>query len=156
MMRGKFIILTLWLFLAACGDATNSTALTGMPVPNAPQRVSDNAVLSLGQDVYRENCAACHGPNAEGAANWRKRNALGAYPAPPLNGSGHAWHHSTRVLTSVILEGSQDGRQTAKTKMPAWRGVLSDAEVKAVIVWFQSLWPQPVYDAWFEIQERGQ
>ena len=39
--------------------------------------------------------------------------------------------------------------------MPAWKGKLSEAEMAAIVAWFQSLWPQPVYDAWYEMQQRG-
>ncbi|MCK4587196.1 MAG: cytochrome c [Gammaproteobacteria bacterium] len=140
--------LFLFLLVSAC-DGENTNA--GLPVPNAPPRQLDATQLALGKQVFQNSCALCHGAMAEGAANWRKKDADGFYPAPPLNGSGHAWHHSTEVLSSVINNGSVKGQG----KMPAWNGKLSEQEIKAVIVWFQSKWPQPVYDAWFEMQQRG-
>jgi len=59
--------------------------------------------------------------------------------------------HSTEVLSNVINNGSVQGQG----KMPAWEGKLNGQEISAVIVWFQSIWPQPVYDAWYEMQQRG-
>jgi mono/diheme cytochrome c family protein len=136
------------LLLSACGEGQE---MSGMPVPDAPSRQSDAVQLALGKQVFQDHCASCHGQQAQGAENWRKTDADGHYPAPPLNGSGHAWHHSTEVLKRVIRDGSPQGQG----KMPAWKGKLSEEKIDAVIVWFQSVWPQPVYDAWFEMQQRG-
>lgn len=146
------VLFLLVLLLAACGESADVPPQAGgLPVPAAVQRTADSAQLAVGEKVYRDNCASCHGANAEGNANWRKRDAQGNFPPPPLNGSGHAWHHPILVLKSVIEDGSSDG----KGKMPAWRGKLSETEIDAAIAWIQSLWPQPVYDAWFEMQQRG-
>ena len=136
------------VLLAACKD---SSAPSALPVPVAPVRDASPAQLSLGEKVYQQNCSRCHGVTAEGNANWRKRDTDGKFPPPPLNGSGHAWHHPVEVLKAVIKDGSPDGQGN----MPAWRDKLSEQEIDAVILWFQSLWPQPVYDAWFEMQQRG-
>ncbi len=151
-LRGMFVVGVL-LALAGCGDeGGNSAALRGgLPVPEGVARNADPALLAQGEQVYRQHCAGCHAADASGDPNWRKRDADGLFPPPPLNGSGHAWHHSTEVLADLIRNGSPDG----KGRMPAWRGKLSEQEITAVIAWFQSLWPQPVYDAWFEMQQRG-
>lgn len=147
-----FIGATLLLLVACDNDhKMGSHNLDAMPVPAAPERQQDPAQLAMGKQVFQNNCASCHGGQAEGAANWRKKDMDGFYPAPPLNGSGHAWHHSTEVLGNVISNGSVQGQG----KMPAWKGKLSGQEISAVIVWFQSTWPQSVYDAWFEMQQRG-
>ena len=150
-MRGMLIVVL--LALAGCGDEGGDSAALrgGLPVPEGVARNADSALLAQGEQVYRQHCAGCHAADASGDPNWRKRDADGLFPPPPLNGSGHAWHHSTEVLAGLIRNGSPDG----KGRMPAWRGKLSEQEITAVIAWFQSLWPQPVYDAWFEMQQRG-
>lgn len=136
------------LMLSACDSGEN---VGGLPVPEAPARQIDAQQIALGQRIFQANCASCHGAGAEGNAHWRQRDADGHYPAPPLNGSGHAWHHSSETLKALIMNGSPKGQG----KMPAWQGKLKEQEVDAVVAWFQSLWPQPVYDAWFEMQQRG-
>ncbi len=117
----------------------------------AIQRSTDLAQISRGQLLYERHCAVCHGVNGEGAPQWRRRDAEGFYPPPPLDGSGHAWHHSLPLLKQMILEGSPVG----EGRMPAWRDKLTVSEVEAIIAWFQSRWPDRVYAAWYEMQQRN-
>ena len=100
--------------------------------------------VSVGAKVYQTNCAACHGKKGEGAVNWREVGADGKLPAPPLNGTGHAWHHPLQILYNVIHKGSPGGQGN----MPAWQGKLSDEEILAAIAWFQSKWPEEIYQNW--------
>ncbi len=142
-------VLLLALILTGCQGEEGGAG--GLPLSGSMKRNADPALLAQGERIYRQHCAGCHAADASGAPDWRKRDAEGFFPPPPLNGSGHAWHHSTAVLTDLIRHGSPDG----KGRMPAWAGKLSAQEIAAVIVWFQSLWSQQVYDAWLEIQQRG-
>lgn len=34
--------------------------------------------------------------------------------------------------------------------MPAWKDKLSDDEMTAAIAWFQSKWPDEIYNAWMQ------
>lgn len=128
-------------------DQHSTTSMTSTGV--MPKRSYDRDVVALGGTIYKTHCVRCHGENAEGNLQWRKPDAQGKYPPPPLNGTGHAWHHSRLVLRGFIENGSEDG----KGNMPAWRDVLSEREIEAVITWFQSLWPDQVYAAWYEMQQ---
>jgi hypothetical protein len=61
-------------------------------------------------------------PHAQGLAeNWKQPGADGKYPAPPLNGTAHTWHHSAKGLVSTI----QNGTISIGGNMPAWKGKLS-------------------------------
>lgn len=117
----------------------------------APKPQFDSEQLALGEKLFQANCAICHGANAQGAKNWTRRGSDGKYPPPPLNGSGHAWHHSREVLIGTILAGSPEG----EGNMPSWKGRLSKQEIEAVITWLQSKWPPPIYEAWREMQQQG-
>lgn len=97
-----------------------------------------------GEDVYQKNCANCHGLNGEAKPDWRTPGPDGRYPPPPLDGSAHAWHHSTETLEKMIREGSQDGA------MPAWEGKLTNQQIENVVVWIKSLWPDEIYDIWLK------
>jgi mono/diheme cytochrome c family protein len=134
--------------LAGCEKGSEHGAL---PVPVAPGRHQDAAELTRGAQLYSQHCARCHGAQAEGHPQWRQPGPDGLYPAPPLDGSGHAWHHPALVLREVIQNGSVPGQGN----MPAWKDTLSEPDINAIIAWFQSLWSDDVYAAWYEMQQRG-
>ena len=73
-----------------------------------------------GEKVYAANCAACHQPNGKGA---------GAFPAldgdKVVNGPKAAQFY-------ILLNG--------KNAMPKWGGVLSDADIAAVITYTRNAW----------------
>ena len=151
MNRSILIVLFLTVGLTVC-DSPSSNVGSALETLSGPdlKRSHDPQLVLQGESVFRKNCARCHGQRGEGDPNWRRRNAEGMYPPPPLNGTGHAWHHSKEWLKEMILNGSEP-----KGRMPAWRGRLSEAEIDAVIEWFQSRWPDPVYAAWYENQARA-
>src|SRR5713226_2839567 len=130
-----------WLFLAALG----LTACSGQTVsPTGAARTFPTLVeaqVARGQVVYTQNCASCHGANAEGAPNWATPGPDGLYPPPPHDDSGHTWHHSDRVLYESISHGMSDPlRPGSPLRMPAFGGKLSDSDIRAVIEYFKSLW----------------
>ncbi len=107
---------------------------------------SDAATIALGGRLFEQNCRPCHGSRAVGEnpatplGGWNKAGPI----APALNGSGHAWHHPPRYFFHTIRNGS-----TMKgSRMIGWAGRMSDAEIVAVIAYFQSLWPQHIKDAY--------
>lgn len=102
------------------------------------------AELQLGQNIYEANCAACHGVNLQGQPNWQSPGADGLMPAPPHDETGHTWHHPTDLLFAItkygVAEASNlEGYQSA---MPAYYGVLTDAEILAVLAYIKSTWPR--------------
>jgi mono/diheme cytochrome c family protein len=116
-------------------------------VNNAPPRPkTDFATLLKGGKLYRENCAQCHGPLGQGHPHWNKADANGKYPPPPLNGTGHTWHHPEKVLKQII----RDGTGNLGGNMPAWKDKLSDAEIDAILEWVKAQWPDYIYWAWSE------
>lgn len=110
----------------------------------AESRWYDQATVDRGATLFEQNCASCHGINAEGTADWKKTDTGGNYPPPPLNGSAHAWHHNKELLTRTILEG---GAKLGGS-MPAFAGKLTKQEIDAVIAYFQSKWPDSIYQKW--------
>ena len=103
-----------------------------------------NGQLKQVKLLFQQNCAACHGANAESITNWKQRNDDGKYPPPPLNGSAHTWHHSPDQLRNTIQQG---GIQFGGS-MPPFSAVLNDGQMDAVIAYFQSKWPEQVYSNW--------
>ena len=102
--------------------------------------------LVLGQTLYVQHCASCHGARLEGQPEWRKPLANGRMPAPPHDDSGHTWHHSNEVLFGITKHGlvppyAPPGYQS---DMPAFAGVLSDREIRAVLAYIASHWSNEV------------
>ena len=62
--------------------------------------------INLGKSLYVTHCASCHGDNLQGQPNWStKKDKDGHNLSPPLNGTGHTWHHSPEYLFHVIKYG---------------------------------------------------
>lgn len=109
-------------------------------------RPDDAAITALGRKVYAAQCAACHGARLEGQPNWRERRPDGRLPAPPHDASGHTWHHPDEVLLRITRQGVARAANLKDyvSDMPAYEGVLSDAEIVAALSWIKSQWPADI------------
>ena len=114
---------------------------------NEGARPADVEQVRLGQAVYVEHCAACHGARLEGQAAWQQRKPDGKLPAPPHDETGHTWHHADKQLFAVTKHGlaSMAGAAYA-TDMPAYGDRLTDREIWAVIAFIKSRWPLHIQD----------
>ncbi|MEX0619578.1 MAG: cytochrome c [Pseudohongiellaceae bacterium] len=140
--RPVAVSLALVSLLAAGCDRSEQTGDPGESHDGTGRWYSEVQVES-GRLLFREHCAVCHGDRAQGLAeDWQQRLPDGNFPAPPLDGSAHAWHH--RVLMQVIDQGGVP----MGGSMPAFGQVLDNAEKRAVIAWFQSHWSDEIYQQW--------
>ena len=87
-----------------------------------------------------------HGVQGEGQPRWRERGSDGLLPAPPHDASGHTWHHPDAQLLAITRHGLARviGQPDYRSAMPAYEGVLSDAEILAALSWIKSRWPAAV------------
>ncbi len=102
------------------------------------------SLVASGKAVYAGHCASCHGANLEGQPDWRKRLANGRLPAPPHDATGHTWHHSDRQLFEMTKNGTAGMMPGYETDMPAYKDILSDADIWAVLSFIESTWPPQV------------
>jgi mono/diheme cytochrome c family protein len=132
-MRSASVMLL--MLLAACAEG-------GGPGDDPRANPRDAAKVSLGQKVYAQHCAACHGANLEGQAEWRSRRPNGRMPAPPHDESGHTWHHPDRALFAITKNGLVPpySLPNYESDMPAFGGRLSDDEIWAVLAFIKSRW----------------
>jgi mono/diheme cytochrome c family protein len=102
--------------------------------------------LELGQKIYAQHCAACHGARLEGQPDWRSRLANGRMPAPPHDDSGHTWHHRDEVLFGITKHGLVPPYAPTgyESDMPAFGGVLTDSEIRSVLAYIASSWSAEV------------
>jgi mono/diheme cytochrome c family protein len=132
-MANKARALPAYVLLGAC--AFSSMA------PSAATAAIDEQQVDLGRRLYQQNCAACHGEKGEGQPEWEKRNSLGELPAPPHGPEGHTWKHADGMLYRIIRDGWRDPfNKTERQTMPAFRGVLSPAEIRAVVDYLKTMW----------------
>ena len=111
-----------------------------------PRTIPIDAVVServgIGQQVYADYCASCHGANLEGQPNWRQRLPNGRVPAPPHDETGHTWHHSDETLFKMTKVGIETlAPEGYESDMPAFENVLSNDEISAVIAYIKRRWP---------------
>lgn len=106
---------------------------------------TDTALVALGQGVYTEHCAACHGADLKGEANWRSRRPDGTLPAPPHDETGHTWHHPDAQLFATTKQGGAGVAPPGfKSAMPGFEGTLTDKEIWAVLAFIKSRWPPTI------------
>ncbi|RCK40550.1 cytochrome C [Thalassospira profundimaris] len=121
--------------LSGVADAGSTPEnLTFLEKPITPEQIA------LGNDVYAEFCASCHGANLEGQKNWKRRLDTGRMPAPPHDASGHTWRHSDQELFAITKFGVGAVVPGYESDMPAFEDVLSDEEIIAVLGYIKSVW----------------
>jgi cytochrome c5 len=139
------IAATTYALLVGCGgksqeSSTSSstdtqstpTATSTAPTPNTTvgDTTGEGAMdpLVLGNKIYQERCALCHGPEGKGDGP----AAAGLNPKPRNHTDGT--YMKTRTddqLLEVIHHG--------KGGMPAWGGILTETEIHAVLKHFRTL-----------------
>ena len=126
---------------AGCGPESGSRPQSSPTTAVEPLPTLDPGAVTLGRRVYLQNCAACHGANAQGAPNWTKPDARDNLPPPPHDDTGHTWRHGDAELAGIIRNGLRDVfNKTPELTMPPFKDRLSDEEIAAVIAYFKSLW----------------
>ena len=119
-------------------------------------RPDNAAIVAQGRQVYVAECAACHGAALEGQPDWRSPGPDGLLPAPPHDASGHTWHHDDATLFALTKHGLAGLMEDAPPSgMPAYEGVLTDAEIVAVLSYIKSTWPDDVRARHDAINERA-
>lgn len=102
--------------------------------------------VAAGGRLYAEFCASCHGADLEGQPDWRSPDAEGRLPAPPHDETGHTWHHGDGLLFAYTKFG---GKAVMKVQgldfnsgMPGFADDLSDDEIRAILAFIKSRWPE--------------
>jgi mono/diheme cytochrome c family protein len=103
----------------------------------------DAAQVALGQVVYRESCASCHGVRLEGQPDWRSRKPNGRLPAPPHDQNGHTFHHPDENLFRIVKLSAKSPLYPKgyESDMPDFGDTLTDDQIWAVLAFIKSTWP---------------
>jgi mono/diheme cytochrome c family protein len=112
---------------AARGDSTRSTTTALDP------HAASSSALKLGEQVYADHCAACHGARGEGVP--------GLYP--PMAGNPRVARSPATNLIRIILEGGFGPSTEGHPRpfgMPPFAHVLKSEEVAAVATYMRHTW----------------
>jgi mono/diheme cytochrome c family protein len=99
------------------GTSTSST--TGTADASAV-----TANLDLGEQVFKQRCALCHGPDGHG-------NGPGAAALNPKPRNYHDAKYMNSKTDAELLATIHNG----KGAMPAWKAILSETQMKSVLMY---------------------
>ncbi len=147
----RAVVICLLLVVSACSQE-DGTSKIGSAKPDAggdqqaeSQSMFDLQRVARGAKLYQENCAQCHGPQAQGHPDWQRAHKEGFVAAPPLNGTGTDIKLTRAQMVDVIRKGARIKRVMV---MPAWKGRVTDEQILDIISWYQALWPAEAYQKW--------
>jgi mono/diheme cytochrome c family protein len=145
-------------FVTACSPGSLTATVTPAVAPTItvpPRPALDAELVALGQTVYVEHCAECHGENLEGEAGWQELNDDGSYRAPAHDVTGHTWQHEdTRLIQIIKIGGAREPPSEGGSHMPGYASVLSDREILAVLAYIKSSWPPEIQQVQWEVTVR--
>ena len=106
----------------------------------------DSSLMIIrGKIIYEKNCVSCHQVNLVGAENWKGLDEDGHRKAPPLNGTGHTWHHDDATLHNIIKYGLAKLVKNYEGKMLGYEDNLKDKDIDSVLSYIKSFWPDDIY-----------
>lgn len=140
----RYCLFSVVLFVVACQPTGGQLAYlpNGTAVAAMPTAVPDQ--IALGELVYVQQCASCHGFNLEGQPDWKLPDEDGSFRAPPHDSTGHTWHHGDPTLLEAVRQGGLRLAEMdigATSNMPAFEDILSEKEITAVLAYIKSTWP---------------
>ena len=118
-----------------------------------PITTDSKLMIIRGKIAYENNCISCHMINLVGAENWKSTDEDGHRKAPPLNGTGHTWHHDDKTLHAIIKNGLAKLVKGYEGKMMGFGDKLSDKEIDSVLAYIKSYWPKDKYNHQIKISE---
>ena len=111
-----------------------------------PITIDSKIMIAKGKIAYENNCVSCHMINLAGAKNWKGVDEDGHRKAPPLNGTGHTWHHDDKTLHGIIKNGLAKLVKNYEGKMIGFEDKLSDKDIDSILAYIKSYWPKDKYD----------
>jgi mono/diheme cytochrome c family protein len=107
-------------------SSATPTATSAAPTPNTTvgDTTGEAAMdpLVLGNKIYQERCALCHGPEGKGDGP----AAAGLNPKPRNHTDGAYMKTRTDAQLLEVIHHGKGG-------MPAWGGILNETEINAVL-----------------------
>ena len=110
-------------------------------------------MIIRGKIIYENNCVSCHQVNLVGAENWKGLDEDGHRKAPPLNGTGHTWHHDDATLHNIIKYGLAKLVKNYEGKMIGFGDKINDKQIDSVLSYIKSHWEDEIYERQISISK---
>ena len=110
-------------------------------------------MIAKGKIAYENNCVSCHQVNLVGAENWKSLDKDGHRKAPPLNGTGHTWHHDDASLHNIIKYGLAKIVKDYEGKMIGFGDKINDKQIDSVLSYIKSHWEDEIYERQISISK---
>ena len=110
-------------------------------------------MIARGKIIYESYCVSCHQVNLIGAENWKDVDEDGHRKAPPLNGTGHTWHHDDATLHNIIKYGLAKIVKNYEGKMIGFGDKINDKQIDSVLSYIKSHWEDQIYDRQISISK---
>ena len=131
----KFIILISFIFISEASYSHSHFPITR----------DSELMIARGKIIYQNNCISCHQVNLVGVENWKELDEDGHRKSPPLNGTGHTWHHDYATLHNIIKYGLVKLVKNYQGKMLGYEDRLKDKDIDSVLAYIKSFWPDDMY-----------
>jgi len=115
----------------ASRKTTITAAVAGMPVELlASNKKLMQSAIEGGRAAFKVHCVQCHGSGASGSKGY-----------PNLNDDDWLWGGDLATLDYTITHGvrNPDHNETRSSQMPAFGGVLTNAEIASVVSYVRSI-----------------
>ena len=137
---GIIIFISLVLLVFQLKDPNMNSKMFNLISPANAKNID----IFKGMELYTKNCASCHMGNLAGNPDWKSGvDDDGQRLPPPLNGTGHTWHHSPDQLFQVIRYGYKKFDPNYKGKMLGNED-LSEDDVWSILGYIKSIWPEEI------------
>ena len=110
--------------------------------------------IKNGKILYNQYCVSCHQANLAGATNWQGLDEDGHRKAPPLNGTGHTWHHTDELLHRMIKYGFAKLIKNYEGKMMGFGDEISDEGIDNILSYIKSYWKDDIYEYHLEMSKQ--
>ena len=110
-------------------------------------------MIARGKIIYESYCVSCHQVNLIGAENWKGVDEDGHRKAPPLNGTGHTWHHDDATLHNIIKYGLAKIVKNYEGKMIGFGDKINDKQIDSVLSYIKSHWEDEIYERQISISK---
>ena len=118
-----------------------------------PKTRDSTLMIARGKIIYESYCVSCHQVNLIGAENWKGVDEDGHRKAPPLNGTGHTWHHDDASLHNIIKYGLAKIVKNYEGKMIGFGDKINDKQIDSVLSYIKSHWEDEIYERQISISK---